>query len=149
VPSPDTPGTNLAGILANSPTDMYAFGFESPDDYDFDTLVVHWDGSVWTPISSPNPTNNPTFTDNQLLPGVVSSPGNVWILGQQYGSRQGPCNSKCTRWPFTAVVLGDKDFGHGASVVVAVNLAFIFLDLSVLTLLASSIGYDDVFHVEH
>jgi len=97
VPSPDTPGTNLVGIVANSPTDMYAFGYQGdPSGYGFDTLLLHGDGSEWSAIRSPDPRRDPDFIDDQLLTGVVPSPGNVWILGNQWESSQGICTGICT-----------------------------------------------------
>jgi hypothetical protein len=98
VPSPGEPGTNLNGIVANSSNDMYAFGYSANStDTGFDTLLLHWDGSEWTIIPSPNPMNDPNFIFDQLLTGVVPSPGNVWIFGSQFDSQQGVCtDGSCT-----------------------------------------------------
>lgn len=98
VPSPDATGTSLMGIVANSANDMYAFGFSAdPSGYGFDSLVVHWDGNEWTIIPSPNPRNNANYIQNDLLTGVVPSPGNVWIFGEQFDSPHGVCtDGNCT-----------------------------------------------------
>jgi hypothetical protein len=98
VPSPHQPGTNLNGIVANSPNDMYAFGYSAdPSGLGFDSLLLHWNGSIWDVIPSPNPRNNPNYIQNQLLTGVVPSPGNVWIFGDQFDSPQGVCtDGSCT-----------------------------------------------------
>jgi hypothetical protein len=89
VPSPTTPGMNLNGIVANSPKDMYAFGFVSADDeLAFNTLVLHWDGNEWKVIPSPNPGKHPpSGWYDELSAGVVPSPGNVWIFGFQTGQK--------------------------------------------------------------
>ncbi len=98
VPSLSQPGTNLDGIVANSPTDMYAFGFSAdPTGYGFDSLLLHWDGNEWDVIPSPNPRYNPNYIQNDLYTGVVPSPGNVWIFGTEYDSAQGVCtDGSCT-----------------------------------------------------
>jgi hypothetical protein len=52
------------------------------------TLLLHYDGTSWTLASSPNPTKG-TFLDDLLFAGVVPSPGNVWILGNEDEGSQG------------------------------------------------------------
>jgi len=85
VPSPnvgsnDSQVNKLVGLTANSPDDIWAFGsFISPDGLRTMTLVLHWDGTSWTIVSSPDPTKG--FLDDVLATGVVPSPGNVWIFG--------------------------------------------------------------------
>jgi hypothetical protein len=98
VPSPITVGTNLAGIVANSPNDMYAFGYAAdPSGYGFDSLLLHWNGSEWKVIPSPNPRNNQNYIENDLNTGVVPSQGNVWIFGGQYDSQGTVCtDGECT-----------------------------------------------------
>ena len=85
VPSPnvgsnDSQANHLMGLTANSPDDIWAFGsFISLDGLRTMTLVLHWDGTSWTIVSSPDPTKG--FLDDVLNAGVVPSPGNVWIFG--------------------------------------------------------------------
>ena len=78
----------LQGIVAVSPTDLWAFGSVdsnpgSESDYLLITLVLHWDGTSWTVAPSPNPDRDPSLVVNQLFGGVVTGPGNVWIVGSQ------------------------------------------------------------------
>lgn len=78
----------LEGIVAVSPTDLWAFGSVdsnpgSESDYILITLVLHWDGTSWTVAPSPNPDRDPSLVVNQLFGGVVTGPGNVWIVGSQ------------------------------------------------------------------
>ncbi len=90
VPSPNVgpksiyQSNRLFGICANSATDMYAFGsyFASDGSGHQMTLLLHYDGAVWTIIPSPNPTNG-VFLDDLLFAGVVPSAGNVWIVGSE------------------------------------------------------------------
>ena len=88
VPSPNV-GRNsvnqsnrLLGLTANSANDIWAFGsYFAPDGSGHQmTLLLHWDGISWTIASSPSPTKD-GFPCDLLWAGVVSSPGDVWILG--------------------------------------------------------------------
>jgi hypothetical protein len=96
VPSPNV-GPNstnqsnrLLGITANSADDIYAFGsyFAADGSEHQMTLLLHWDGTSWTIVPSPNPTTG-NFLDDLLFTGVVPSPGNIWILGNEDEGSQG------------------------------------------------------------
>ena len=88
VPSPNVGpnGSNqsnrLLGLAANSADDIWAFGsyFAADGSGHQMTLLLHWDGTSWTVASSPSPTKG-EFPCDVLWAGVVSSPGDVWILG--------------------------------------------------------------------
>jgi hypothetical protein len=96
VPSPNV-GPNstnqsnrLLGITTNSADDIYAFGsyFAADGSGHQMTLLLHWDGTTWTIVTSPNPTKG-NFLDDLLFAGVVPSPGNVWIFGNEDEGAQG------------------------------------------------------------
>jgi hypothetical protein len=88
VPSPNVgsgefQSNQLLGLTANSSDDIWAFGsFLSTDGLQTLTLVLHWDGTSWTIVSSPDPTKGKSL-DDLLFAGVVPSPGNVWIFGAE------------------------------------------------------------------
>ncbi len=90
IPSPNVGPANsyqsnrLFGITANSPTDIYAFGsyFASNGSGHQMTLLLHWNGVKWAIIPSPNPTKG-GFLSDILWAGVVPSPGDVWIFGDE------------------------------------------------------------------
>lgn len=96
VPSPNvgpnstSQSNRLLGITANSANDIYAFGsyFASDGSGHQMTLLLHWNGTNWTIISSPNPTKG-NFLDDLLFAGVVPSSGNVWIFGNEDEGAQG------------------------------------------------------------
>jgi hypothetical protein len=92
VPSPNVgPNTNrLLGITANSADDIYAFGsnFTADGSGNQMTLLLHWDGTGWTIVPSPNPTKG-NFLNDLLFAGVVPSPGNVWIFGDEDEGAEG------------------------------------------------------------
>jgi len=90
VPSPNVGPANsfqsnrLFGIVADSPTDMWAFGsyFAADGSGHQMTLLLHWDGTAWSIAPSPDP--KPTsFVDDVLFGGVVTAPGSVWIVGSE------------------------------------------------------------------
>jgi hypothetical protein len=88
VPSPNigpnsaNQSNRLLGLTANSANDIWAFGsyFAADGSGHQMTLLLHWDGTSWTVASSPSPTKG-GFPCDLLWTGVVSSPGDVWILG--------------------------------------------------------------------
>ena len=88
VPSPNVgsgefQSNQLLGLTANSSDDIWAFGsFLSTDGLQTLTLVLHWDGTSWTIVSSPDPTKGKSL-DDLLFAGVVPSQGNVWIFGAE------------------------------------------------------------------
>ena len=91
VPSPNigpngvNQSNRLLGLTANSANDIWAFGsyFAADGSGRQMTLLLHWDGISWTIASSPSPTKD-GFPCDLLWAGVVSSPGDVWILGSAH-----------------------------------------------------------------
>jgi len=90
VPSPNV-GPNsiyqsnrLFGLTANSPTDIWAFGsfFFANGSEQQSTLLLHWNGTNWRIVPSPDPTTG-GFLSDLLFAGVTPSPGNVWIFGTE------------------------------------------------------------------
>jgi hypothetical protein len=77
-PSPGPTGNSLNGVTAVSPTDVWVTG-----DYcapkcggHIRTLIMHWNGTAWTTVSSPDPGNI------SFLPGVAATAsGNAWRVG--------------------------------------------------------------------
>jgi len=96
VPSPNV-GPNsqyqsnrLLGVTAVSPTDIWAFGsyFAASGSENQMTLLLHWDGTVWSLAASPSPEPG-DFLDDILYSGVVTAPGSVWIVGSLDPAAQG------------------------------------------------------------
>lgn len=87
-PSAEPAGSQLQGISAVSPTDVWAVGYTAPSTNGNLTLIEHWDGAMWSVVPSPNPGPQP----NDDLYGVVAlSASNVWAVGEyDTGSRFGP-----------------------------------------------------------
>jgi hypothetical protein len=87
VPSPSPHGTVSAflyGVSALSPSDAWAVGSYctsapcSTGNPDFHTLILHWNGSSWTRVASPNPGG----TYGSSLNAVTAlSPSDAWAVG--------------------------------------------------------------------
>lgn len=84
VPSPDpgTAGNFLTGVAALSANNVWAVGYySSPGTIDL-TLILHWDGTSWSVVSSPNP-----GASNNVLDGIAAaSPTNIWAVGGDGGT---------------------------------------------------------------
>jgi hypothetical protein len=89
VPSPNVGGNNnqnfsnqLRGVVAVSANDVWAFGVTDNRVNGSETnLVLHWDGTEWTIVPTPDPYPFPNGTyENVLLGGTVIE-GNLWLVG--------------------------------------------------------------------
>jgi hypothetical protein len=82
VPSPSYGGTSmygsvLYGVAATSAADAWAVGYYSKPGpaAEFQTLILHWDGTRWTRVPSPEPPNS-------FLSGVTAvSASDAWAVG--------------------------------------------------------------------
>ncbi len=79
VASPNPAGLSnnhqLLGVAATTASDVWAVGFIGTD-FDYRTLIEHWDGTTWKRVPSPNPSSI------SLLFGVAAiSATNAWAVG--------------------------------------------------------------------
>lgn len=80
MPSPNLgPRTNqLSDVLAISTNDVWAVGYYCCDTGNpSQTLAMHWDGTQWTIVPSPNPGN----ANNYAWDLTALSKGDVWVAG--------------------------------------------------------------------
>jgi hypothetical protein len=81
VPSPNPPGAHfglLTGVAATSPRNAWAVGYWQPSAGNglLRTLIMHWNGTTWKRLASPNPPGNDS------LGGVAAISGrNAWAVG--------------------------------------------------------------------
>jgi hypothetical protein len=75
-PNPSGSGSELKGVVAISASDAWAVGLTQTSDNRWVSLTMHWDGSDWNIVSSPNP-------DGDAVLGGVSaaSASDVWAVG--------------------------------------------------------------------
>jgi hypothetical protein len=74
----------LYGVAAVSANDVWAVGNDSFGGDHSDTLVEHWDGSVWSVVSSPTPGQY-----NGLNGVAAVSASDVWAVGWHTGGPHG------------------------------------------------------------
>jgi hypothetical protein len=83
VQSPNPRSSNrLESVAAVDDSDVWAVGYyfdfaQTPDH----TLTLHWDGTAWTHVPSPNP-----VAGSYLADVVALAPDNVWAAGYQFTS---------------------------------------------------------------
>jgi hypothetical protein len=93
VPSPNIgphsvyQSNELWGITAVSANDVWAFGavFDANGSGQQSTLVLHWNGTSWSIVPSPDPVNS-SFRSDILFGGTVIPTGDLWIVGNEFGS---------------------------------------------------------------
>jgi hypothetical protein len=74
-PSKGTGANVLYGVSADSPTDAWAVGYQTPPTGGQHTLIEHWDGTAWSVVTSPN-------SGNDFLYAVSGdSPSDAWAVG--------------------------------------------------------------------
>jgi hypothetical protein len=90
VASPNVGGNNsttisngLRGVVAVSANDVWAFGdTDAFGPEQITNLVMHWDGTKWSIVPSPDP--NPRhlqIVDDVIDGGTVDPQGNLWLVG--------------------------------------------------------------------
>jgi hypothetical protein len=86
-PNPGYYGNILHGLSARTPSDVWAVGVKATETSN-DTLAMHWDGSQWSAVQTPNPW--PECQDGDILWGGNSleavsavSATDVWAVGSE------------------------------------------------------------------
>lgn len=83
-PSPDTQFNELRGVAAISATDVWAVGYRggTKTDTPIETLILHWDGSNWSQVPSPNIPGGA----NQLFGITAITANEIWAVGTAAGA---------------------------------------------------------------
>jgi len=85
IPSPSIPNTLnvLRGVTAIAPNDVWAVGYywDNPSSSNNQTLAMHWDGTQWTIVSTPNTTRETSFFAVDAL-----SSNDVWAVGEYWNN---------------------------------------------------------------
>jgi len=83
IPSPNVGpevDNNLAGVSAVASNDVWAVGTQQPTSLtDPHTLILHWDGTAWRIVPSPN--DGGSTVDNHLLAAAAVASNDVWATG--------------------------------------------------------------------
>jgi hypothetical protein len=112
---------DLIGVAEISANDVWAVGqyctVGPNDDVSYLTLTEHWNGTAWTVIPSPNP------SQISYLEGVAAlATNNVWAVGQNYDGSTGIPVTLIEHWNGTAwsVVPSPNPAGRTAAYLSAV-----------------------------
>jgi len=83
-PSPDSQFNELRGVAALSANDVWAVGYSSGTQTEtpIDTLILHWDGTSWRQVASPNIAGRA----NQLFGITAISANDIWAVGAAGGT---------------------------------------------------------------
>ena len=85
VPSPNVDSLLLYGVTVVSADDVWAVGAYSATGSDTRTLVLHWDGTNWGVVSSPNIGTESNYLYLNILFGSAAvSTNDVWAVGYYY-----------------------------------------------------------------
>ena len=78
VPSPNVAGRSnvLEAITVISPTDIWAVGHSTDTSFNDFTLTLHWNGTVWSIVPSPN------VNDDILFAVDAVASNDVWAVGR-------------------------------------------------------------------
>ncbi len=105
VPSPNSNlDTNiLKAVAAISSSNAWAVGYSENNNQNFrTTLVLHWDGTTWSVVSSPNP-NPGTGQPVDELDGIsVNSASDIWAVGGSTSSSLGTDQTLVEHWDGSA-----------------------------------------------
>ena len=83
VPSPNKGAfpNSLSGVTAVALDDVWAVGTWFTKAFDDRTLTLHWDGTSWRRVSSPNA--GPASTANDLVSVSANATDDVWAVGSR------------------------------------------------------------------
>lgn len=83
-PSPDKQFNELRGVAALSANNVWAVGFRggTKSETPIETLILHWDGSSWNQVPSPNISGGA----NQLFGITAISANDIWAVGTAAGA---------------------------------------------------------------
>jgi hypothetical protein len=89
-PSPGSAGLAfLYGVAATATNDAWAVGYYY-NGTAYQTLILHWNGTKWSQVASPNPAGSAHFND--LLGVTATSASNAWAVGSYSNSASGSVN---------------------------------------------------------
>jgi hypothetical protein len=132
-PSPSAAGNIVNGISGVASDDVWAVGFKNSSNLnEAQSLAMHWDGTAWKIVPSPNPGHCANGNFSTLLTSVSAIASNdVWAVGFSFG-----CNAE----PAPLAMHWD---GSNWRVVPTAKLPFLNNELNSVTAIAS----DDVYAV--
>ena len=90
------PDNNLQGVTCAGPGDCWAVGNWGVGSGTAQPLIQHWDGSAWSSVDAPPPTEHPQYNYNFLRNAACASPGDCWAIG--YSFQDGAYRTLALHW---------------------------------------------------
>ena len=117
VPSPSPRGVvnELRAVAAVSANDAWAVGRCASGNYRSSTVILHWDGSGWTRVPSPNPGG--LYASNELYAITATAADDVWAVGLTYAGSEGAYAPLALHWDgvaWRAAPTGLNGGGYGS-----------------------------------
>ena len=81
--------SRLNAVLALAPNDAWAVGFSTPgkpEEVATLTLILHWDGTGWKIVPSPNVGPKTRSQSNRLLGLTANSANDIWAFGSYFAA---------------------------------------------------------------
>jgi hypothetical protein len=97
-PNPSSTGNFLSGVSAVSATDAWAVGYYDNSSGVGDTLILHWNGTAWSKVKSPNPSS----TSNVLSGVSAVSATDAWAVGDYQNNTTGADDTLILHWNGTS-----------------------------------------------
>jgi hypothetical protein len=97
-PNPSSVVNVLQGVSGTSGTDIWAAGYMIGPSGSDNTLILHWNGTTWTAVKSPNPS---TTGANSLEAVSAVSSASAWAVGS-YDATVTTTVNLALRWSGTA-----------------------------------------------
>jgi hypothetical protein len=111
-PNPGSNDNQLQGVAQLSPGNAWTVGYLF-NGTAYRTLILHWNGTAWKRVSSPN--TGDASTDNQLFGIAARGADDIWAVGdREVGSGTQPLTMHWngSKWKIaSAPTLGDAPFG--------------------------------------
>ena len=94
-PNPAGEGSVLQSVTAISSSNAWAVGYTMTDSGTYQSLTLHWDGSTWSVVTSPNPGG-----DTNLRGVAGGSASDVWAVGYTGQCQHGGwrCSTVAMHW---------------------------------------------------
>jgi hypothetical protein len=99
-PNPGSNSNELHGVAAVSAGNIWAVGSYSTFTSADQTLVLHWNGTAWKQVASPNPAGS--ANGNSLHAVTAVSASNAWAVGSYYSVTAQATQTLILHWNGTA-----------------------------------------------
>ena len=96
-PNPSSTANGLDAVRAVSSTNAWAVGdYVSDTTGAYETLILHWNGTAWSKVASPNPSATENYLDGVTISSTSARSG--WAVGDFYNGKTKDYDTLAVRW---------------------------------------------------